>query len=247
MYILILGFILGAVLGSFTKVLADRSLTNRSFLGRSYCEFCKKYLKIPDLVPIFSYLFLKGRCRYCNNKLSVEYFLMEVVMGVLVALLFWFYFNNPSTLLYNIFFVAVLLAVFITDLRQMLVPDRIIIPALILSVFAKAFLLPDQFLSSVLASLIIGAFFLTLVFVTQGKGMGGGDIKLGSFIGISLGFPLGFLAIMLGFLIGAVFGIGALVLGKKTFKNVLPFAPFLVLGSILTIFWGKEILALFMF
>lgn len=246
MYVLISGFILGAILGSFVKAIADRSLTNRSFLGRSYCELCKKTLKPQDLVPIFSYLFLKGKCRYCKKRISQEYLVVEVVTGFLVAAIFWIDWPNLSLLLYQTFFVTVLVTIFLTDLKEMFVPDRVIIPALIISILIKLLLLPHQLASSVISGFLIGLFFLILVVVTKGKGMGGGDIKLGAFIGLSLGFPGGFLAIMLGFLLGAIFGLLAIILGKKSLKDAVPFGPFLVIGSFITLFWGNEILKLYL-
>ena len=241
MYILVFGAVLGAILGSFAKALADRSLTNRSFLTRSHCELCKRVLKPQDLVPLISYLLLKGKCRYCKEKLSTEYLVVEAVMGVLVAALFWINWPNLPQLLYQVFFVTILVTIFLTDLKEMFIPDRVIIPALVIGVILLALLAPSQFIPSILTSFLIGLFFLTLVLITGGKGMGGGDIKLGAFIGL-LGPPAGFLAIMLGFLLGAIFGLTTIILGKKGFKDALPFGPFLVIGSLITLFLGNEIL-----
>src|SRR5437764_400734 len=85
----IFGFVIGTLIGSLTKVLADRSLRSSSFWGRSYCEKCKHKLSWYDLFPIFSYLSLFGRCRYCQTKLSINYLLVEVVVGLLVGILFY--------------------------------------------------------------------------------------------------------------------------------------------------------------
>lgn len=242
MYVLISGFILGAILGSFVKAITDRSLTNKSFLGRSYCELCKKTLTPQDLVPVLSYLFLKGKCRYCKKRISQEYLVVEVVTGFLVTAIFWISWPDLLLSLHQTFFVTVLVIIFLTDLKEMFIPDRVIIPALIIGILIKLLLLPHQLVPSVISGFLIGLFFLILVVITKGQGMGGGDIKLGAFIGLSLGFPSGFLAIMLGFLTGAIFGILAIMRGKKGFKDTVPFGPFLVLGSLITIFWGNTIL-----
>lgn len=284
----LIGFLLGTVLGSFVKVLADRSLTNKSFWGRSYCLNCKKNLAWYDLFPILSYLSLSGHCRYCKKKIKLEYLLVEVAMGILIGFLFWqsrttLSMLNPNliisvvNLVIKIFFISVLVALFITDLRKMLIPDRIILPSIVLGFFTLLtftiykisylyyylsqsqigrYLLPphsDYFLrhalmtaqpllGGIIMGLLIGGFFWGLIIITRGKGMGGGDVKIGAFIGLMLGFPQSLLAIMLSFIIGSIFSIGLLILGKKQFGQVIAFGPFLVIGSLISLFWGNRIM-----
>lgn len=301
----LIGFLLGIVLGSFVLVLSDRGLTNKSFWGRSYCPNCKKNLVWYDLFPIFSYLILRGRCRNCKKRIKLEYLVVEIVMGLLIGFLFWqsfinFKFALPGAvsfetvlnfnsifnfkfsifvfeLLFKIFFIVILVALFITDLRKMLIPDRIILPALkigfvsllIFTIYKIGYiyyylsqsnigrlLLPpssDYFLRHALLTaeplllglvmaIIIGGFFWGLIIITKGKGMGGGDVKLGAFIGLMLGFPQSLLAIVLSFITGAVFSVGLLILGKKRFGQTIPFGPFLVLGSLIALFWGNKII-----
>lgn len=298
-----LGFLIGIFLGSLVKALADRSLTKKTFLGRSSCPNCKHQLAIFDLIPLFSYLFLKGKCRYCHKKIGIEYFLVEVGVGTLIGLLFFrefasfqfplanFQLNAESLLLPNtynsviflanlifkIFFMTVLLIVALTDIKKMIIPDRVILPSLkigliylvILTIYKVAYLyyylsqtllgrhlLPphndffyrhalmaaEPLIWGAVAALLLGGFFLTLVMVTKGRGMGGGDIKLGAFMGVGLGLPNSLLALMLGFLLGAVYAICLIILGKKRFGQSIAFGPFLVLGSLVTLFWGNQIL-----
>lgn len=294
---IILGSILGLVLGSFVKALADRSLKGKSFWGRSYCPKCKKTLRYYDLFPILSFISTKGRCRYCHNKIGFEYPLMELVMGVLIAYLFSQYSNNfqllisefkfqvsdiyavsilISNLFFKIFFICVLVVLFLTDLKKMFIPDRIILPSikigfifsLVLSVYKvgylyyflnntlfgkyllshsdyfqrHAFYTLEPFLYSIMIGLLIGGFFWGLIIITKGKGMGGGDVKLGAFMGLMLGFPQAVLAILLSFISGAIFSIFLILLGKKSFGQTIPFGPFLVLGSLVVLFWGEKIL-----
>lgn len=285
----VIGFIVGIVLGSFIKVLADRSLTGKSFWGRSYCFYCKAGLKWYDLFPIFSYLFLQGKCRYCKKKISTEYLLVEVVMGLLIGILFWQSFQNFQSiinfqftiflleLLINTFFIAVLAALFLTDLKKMFIPDRIILPSIVIGIVLNIvltiikisflyyslsqttigrLLLPpksDYFLRhaliaaqplfyGILMGLAIAGFFLSLIIITKGKGMGGGDVKLGAFIGVMLGFPNALIALVLSFLTGAIFSIILIITGKKHFGQTIPFGPFLALGSLIMLFWGQQIL-----
>lgn len=284
------GFIIGVCLGSFTKVLADRSLTAKNFLGRSSCENCKRQLVWYDLFPIFSYLLLKGKCRYCHKKFSSEYILTELLMGLLVAGIFWkvvpvnflelnavsFGVLGLSLFMYLIIAVT-LTAVFITDFKTGYIPDRITHPAIwvlfvtliVVSLFKISllfislknseigkYLLPPNnnyfydhaleiakplFYGSLMA-LVLGLFFYLLIVVTRGRGMGGGDLKLGVFLGLAFGFPYAPVVLMLSFLLGSVFGVGLILIGKKKFGQTLPFGPFMSLAGLIVIFWGTDIL-----
>ena len=284
------GFLLGAVLGSFCLVLADRSLTKQTFWGRSYCLHCKKKLHWYDLFPIFSFVLLKGRCRYCKKKISFAYPVVELITGFLIGFLFWQSFNNFQFSIFNfqfsifvldlllkVFFVIVLVPLFITDLKTMFIPDRIIKPSLLIGFILSlgitvykisylyyflsinslgkyllppysdyflrhAFYTAQPFLMSILMTLLIGGFFMGLIIITRGKGMGGGDVKLGAFMGLMLGFPQGLLAIISSFILGAVFSIFLIMTGKKHFGQSIPFGPFLVLGSLIALFWGNQII-----
>ncbi|OGE17193.1 hypothetical protein A2858_00620 [Candidatus Daviesbacteria bacterium RIFCSPHIGHO2_01_FULL_36_37] len=285
-----LGLLFGLLLGSLAKALADRSVSNKSFWGRSYCESCKHKLSWYDLFPILSFVFTQGKCRYCQKKISFEYPLVEIITGILISILFYFYLPTnfltlpvfPLTILvfdliFKAFVIVVLVIVLITDIKEGLIPDRITYPAIVITFFYLLFissvkiymlyystinssiglyLLPPQsdyylrhaqdiivpFLQNILTSLGIGLFFLSLILATKGRGMGGGDMKLGVFIGLVLGFPLAVISLMLGFLTGAIVGILLLIIGKKKFGQTIPFGPFLSLGAILTIFWGEKIL-----
>lgn len=284
------GLIIGICLGSLTKVISDRSLTKRTFWGRSYCESCKKKLRWYDLFPVFSYFFLKGACRYCKVKLSYEYPLIEILMGFLIAGIFnkylplnFFELGFPdqtliisSILLYSLVSI-VLVCVFITDFKTGYIPDRITYPAIwivcfyLLSVTTfkiyllyqalkdspiGQYLLPPHsnyfyvhmvdlsqpLFSGALMALIIGIFFYLLIYFTNGKGMGGGDLKLGVFLGLVFGFPYSLVTLMLSFLLGSLFGVGLILIGKKKFGQTIPFGPFLSLSGVITIFWGSKIL-----
>ncbi len=283
------GFVLGLVLGSFIKVLADRSLNNKTFLGRSYCPYCKHKLQWYDLLPIFSYLYLGGKCRYCRHKIPLEYLVLEIVSGFLIGFLFWqsgqsfqfpvfnFQFSIfVLDLLFKTFFVSILISLFLTDLKKMLIPDRIALPAIVISViylvsltfykvgylyyylsqsligqklltatdyFQRHSLIDSQDLfSSVLSAMLIAGFFMGLIILTKGKGMGGGDVKLGALMGLGLGFPSSLLALMLAFLSGSFVSIGLLLFRRKKFGSQIAFGPFLVLGSLIALFWGQKIL-----
>ncbi len=307
---IVFGFILGTILGSFANALGIRSLTKISFWGRSYCPSCKHILGWYDLFPVLSFLFLRGKCRYCHKKIHYRYFAVELILGIIVALFFFDTFNKYhlvvnlelqnindfynlgevkisssaynfslilSDIAFRLFGITIFTIVFLTDIEEMIIPDRIVIPGiiiafiwqLILVIVKVAFLyyfltqnsigqllLPPHsdyyyrhaldiifpLFWAVISGIVIGGFFLLLIIITRGKGMGGGDVKLGAFIGLFLGFPASLLAILLSFLTGAIFSVGLIILDKKHFGQVIPFGPFLVLGSLITLFWGNQII-----
>lgn len=291
-----IGFILGTILGSLSKALAKRSLTKKTFWGRSKCPKCQHTLGILDLIPVLSFILLKGKCRYCKKDINKSYLGVEIAMGFLIALLFFQYLQNFQVanfniygdffllsifiieLIFKIFFITVLVMVFLTDIKEMLIPDRIIIPSIIIAVvilFSETLfrighlfsvlsqtsvgqfllspntdyfkrhviILAEPFLGSLGTGVAIALFFTILIIITKGRGMGRGDVKLGLFIGICLGFPNGFLAIILAFITGALFSALVLILRKKSLKSQIPFGPFLTVGGLLALFLGTQIIS----
>lgn len=241
----LLGFILGAALGSFALVWAERTLQKESILGRSYCPHCHKKLAWFDLIPLLSYLMTKGQCRYCKKPIGIKNFIFELVLGILIAAMFWQSGWQDSfwQLGLKVFFITTLVTLTWTDLKKGLIPDKIVNPAILISFVLIIGLGGSEFLvNSLLAAFFIGGFFYLLIIITQGRGMGGGDVKLGVLMGLVLGFPAALVAAMAAFLSGAVSGILLIFLGRKKLKQTIPFGPFLALGSILTLFWGNQII-----
>lgn len=287
----VLGFIIGICLGSFTKVLADRSLTNRSFWGRSYCENCKHKLEWYDLFPVLSYIVFRGKCSHCKKKFSLEYPLFEILMGIFIAALFaklvpitFFELDVVSQVLISLSVLTylvigvVLTATFLTDFKTGYIPDRITYPGIwslfiLLSItaiskgtllffalkdspvgkyllppysnyfYTKALGLAEPLFYGSLMAVVLGLFFYILIVATKGKGMGGGDLKLGVFLGLAFGFPYSLVVLMLSFLLGSVFGVGLILMGKRKFGQTLPFGPFMSAAGIIVIFWGSQILS----
>jgi prepilin signal peptidase PulO-like enzyme (type II secretory pathway) len=287
----LLGFIIGICLGSFTKVIADRSLTNKSFWGRSYCESCKHKLTWYDLFPVVSYLIFKGKCSHCHKKFSSEYLLFEILMGLLVSGIFakvvpanfleldWISQSFIAISLITYLLIGIVLsATFLTDFKTGYIPDRITYPGiwslfillgaasvykvtlLYISLsssglgkyllppysnyfYSNALELSGPFIYGSLMGLMLGLFFYLLIVITRGKGMGGGDLKLGVFLGLAFGFPYSLVVIMLSFLLGSIIGVGLILGGKKKFGQTLAFGPFMSLAGVIVIFWGSEILS----
>jgi len=255
--VLLLIFILGLFVGSFLNVLADRLPKEESAIkGRSHCEKCKKELAWFDLIPLLSFIFLKGKCRYCRTSLSFYYPIVELTTGILFAGVFIFiggaYINFISTiniinLIYYLFIASSLIVVFFADLKYGIIPDKIVLPAIIISflylILNTYYLIPPHLLSALGA----GLFFLALLIVTRGKGMGFGDVKFAFLMGLILGFPNIVVALYIAFLTGAIVGCILIIWKRReTFGTVIPFGPFLATGTLLSIFFGNFIVQNFL-
>jgi len=248
-------FLFGLEVGSFLNCVIYRLQAGESFLkGRSYCPHCKHKLSWQDLIPILSFLILKGKCRYCHQKISWQYPLVEISTGLIFLLIF-----NSKFLISNEFLIfqflnflyysivsCLLIIIFVYDLKHYLIPDKIIYPAITLAViFNFKFLIFKQFQIfnySILSAFGAAGFFLAIFLISRGKWLGFGDVKLGFFMGIFLGFPNILIALFFAYLIGAIIGIGLVFARKKTLKSEVPFGPFLVIGTFIALFWGEKII-----
>lgn len=264
---LLILFIIGICFGSFLGVLVDRLPKNESFLtSRSHCDFCKHKLTFLDLIPLFSFIFLSGECRYCKHKLSPFYPIIELTTGLLFVLIYLTLVSNqilsPKSLIidlpFYLFIVSFLITIFFTDLKYGIIPDKIIFPSLLVT-FAWLIinyffgiqvqaLQVDQFLivNHLISSLGTGLFFILVPYlfylVTKKEAMGGGDIKFAFLMGLLLGFPKVIIALYIAFLTGAAISIILILWQKKSFsKGTIPFGPFLVCGTLISLFWGEII------
>jgi len=263
-------FILGLMIGSFLNCLIFRleinDLKSGQFIfGRSFCPYCKHLLNWSDLIPLLSFLVLKGKCRYCSQKISWQYPLVELSTGILFVLIFNFQFpifNQFSTcpvpnlfwcgvfnflnLFYYLIITSFLIIIFVYDLKHYIIPDKIIYPAILLAlIFNFQFSIFNQFSifkNSILSALGASIFFLFIVLISRGKWMGVGDIKLVFLMGLLLSFPNILVALFLAFFIGAIIGVGLIVAGKKNLKSEIPFGPFLVTGTFLALFFGENLI-----
>ncbi len=243
-HFLILFFILGLIIGSFLNVVIHRFKTKESVIKkRSYCPHCKKTLKNRDLIPVLSFLLLKGKCRYCKKPIAIQYPLVELVLAFLFLALY-LKFGFSFSILYYFVIAIILLIIFFFDLRYYIIPDWLVIPGAIVAFLGGFFVLKLSILNLVFGLLIGGGFFLLLMLFTKGKGMGMGDVKLGGFAGLILGFPQIVLALFFTFVLGGLMASVLLLTGKKKRKDLIPFAPFFVIAILLVIFFGKNILGL---
>ena len=247
-------FLLGLSVGSFLNCAIYRLEIGGSFLkGRSFCPHCRHVLSWPDLIPLFSFVFLKGKCRYCSQKISLQYPLVELATGIIFLSIFFFpvytYINN-YTPVYLLIMSCFLIVIFVYDLKHYIIPDKVVYPAIIIAGIFN--FLPHQNFGggfnqfSILSGIGAAAFFLAIVLVSRGRWMGVGDVKLAFLMGLLLGFPNILVALFLSFLIGAIIGVGLLISGRKTLKSEVPFGPFLVTGTFIALFWGQTIISCYL-
>lgn len=261
-YILSLIFLFGLSIGSFLNCLIWRLHEEKSIMGRSICPKCKKQIAWYDNIPLFSFIFLRGRCRHCKAKISWQYPAVEFTTGVLFVMAFLLnselrIMNNGMlvlnfSIIHNLLFIinivrdwfliSVMIIIFIYDLRWYLILDIITLPACAIVLALNLFIGMDW--QNLLISGIIGAgFFLLQFIVSNGKWIGGGDIRLGLLIGLALGWPMVLVAIFLAYIIGSIAGIFLLALKKKSWGSKIPLGIFLSIATIIVLFWGGGILA----
>ncbi len=240
-------FIFGLCVGSFLNVVICRLPEGKSIAkGRSKCPDCKHTLGFFDLIPLISFLALRGRCRYCHKHISYQYPIIELITAILFTLAFistpfsQFYLLPPiSYLLLKFFFIAILIITFVTDLRQNLIYDMVLIPGIILALFSPLFhyLSPNIILSqyqNILISGLLGAgVFALQYFISKGRWIGSGDIFLGGFLGLILGWPKILIALYLAYVSGALVALFLMGVGKKKLGDTLPLGCFLAGAGIL--------------
>ncbi|OGZ31847.1 MAG: hypothetical protein A2V69_03755 [Candidatus Portnoybacteria bacterium RBG_13_40_8] len=252
-FIYIFFFILGTLVGSFLNVVVIRLKKNESILKtRSHCPYCKKKLKWFELIPIISFFIQKGRCRKCKKKISWQYPLVEFFTGLIFILSVFYYLNyfslyNLINFFYLLVFSCFLLVIFVYDLKYSLVSDKVVYPAVIITILYDIYLAVATgrfsiLTSSFAASLVLGGFFLFLVLISKEKWMGMGDVKIGFLLGLFFGPLQLFAAVFLAFLFGALISLVLIIFKKKTLKSEIPFGPFLTGASFIIIFWGSYLI-----
>lgn len=260
---------LGLILGSFVNALVWRiheqskskkvnkaSSINLSITrGRSMCPHCKHALGVKDLVPIFSWILLRGKCRYCKKPISVQYPLVEASTALLfVASYIWWpdsLTGAANVLIFLLWLVLVVgfMALIIYDLKWYLLPNRIIYPLTVIALLQAALSVyvsntpVATIIDMVLAVLIGGGIFYVLFQASKGKWIGGGDVRLGWLLGLVVATPAGsVLFIFIASLIGTLFSLPLLLSSKLKRTSVIPFGPFLIVGAIIVQLFGQSVI-----
>jgi len=242
-------FIFGLIFGSFVNVCIYRLPKGKSIVTPgSFCPKCKRSILWYDNIPLLSYIFLGGKCRYCKEKISPRYFMVELLTGFLFLILY-VKFNLQSVFFIYLLLVLSLIIVSFIDLETFLIPDIIVIPGIFLGLLFSV-LSPDVFgemgrKASFLYSLtgaILGAaipFFLGVVgkMIYKKDAMGGGDVKLLAMIGAFLGWRSVLVSMFFGSLLGTVVSLTLIGLKLKKMDDYVPFGPYLSAGAIIALFW----------
>lgn len=266
--IILIFLILGLIVGSFLNVVVYRLNVAESFvMGRSHCTHCKKEIAWYDNIPVISFILLKFRCRKCKEKISWQYPLVEIFTGLIFAIIGQYYFNltdtsSWSTVVYYLGIASSLIVILVYDLLYMEIPGLVLWPAIGYVLAFNLFFDWNQLdfgndvfslatYSGTAGALAAFAFFFALVAISKEKWMGMGDAYLVILLGLILGWPNILLALMLAFSLGAIFGIIMIIAKQKKMSSQIPFAPFLVIGTFIAMFWYSTItgwyLSLFLF
>jgi leader peptidase (prepilin peptidase)/N-methyltransferase len=235
--------ILGLVIGSFLNVCIYRIPKEESIaFPPSHCAKCQHNLSPVDLVPVFSYIFLRGRCKYCNEKISIRYPLIESLNGLLYLIVYLKFGLTLSALKYCIL-VSILIVIGMIDYdTQFVFTSTTIFGAIIAVIFIiiQAIVYKTGTIDLILGGLIGFGIIGLIVFLT--KGMGEGDIEIGTVCGLFLGVKGILLGLFLGIVIGGIVGIIILSLKLKKAKEKIAFGPCIAIGSLISMIWGVEIL-----
>jgi leader peptidase (prepilin peptidase) / N-methyltransferase len=245
--------VVGLLVGSFLNVCIDRLPRDRSVVRPpSHCEACGHRLGLLDLIPIVSYIVLRGRCRYCQAGISGKMIWVELATGLIFALLYWHY---GLTARFGIvaYYAALFIVVFVIDIEHELILNKVVYPALIVALLFS--LVPQPWLprwvvstgiaNAAMAGAIGFAIFFLIAVVSRG-GMGWGDVKLVALIGLATGFPLVLFTIVLAAIIGTIVAVALMIARRRRFREALPFGPFLAVATMIALVWGSDVLAWYM-
>ena len=252
-------FYIGTALGSFISVVIYRIKHEKSgiLFGRSHCTNCNKSLAAIDLLPIVSYISLNGKCRYCGSEIAPSYIFMEIFTGIIMALLylhvpFLDFSQNVSLpgIMLPVFFqfmqlalvFLVLVGIFFYDLLYQEIPDIFTYVGIMLALLGNIIFSgvpPEEYIPGA----AFGAFFFGIqLLVSKGKWVGSGDVILGLLMGILLGWKQLLLSLFIAYLLGSIVALWLLMTKKVEKNSKIPFAPFLVIGTILSVLFGSEMI-----
>lgn len=242
MQILIL--LTGIIIGSFLNVCIYRIPKGESInYPSSNCTSCGKRLKPWDLIPILSFLFLKGRCKYCNEKISIIYPIVELLNGVIYLTIYNIFGLSSISAIYMLI-ASILIVISFIDYNYQIIPDKLILLGfIIITPIHILYSFPSSLINGLLGLFISGGLFLSIAFISKG-GMGGGDIKLISLIGYLLGLKV-FMVIIISFILGALVSIILLITNVKNRKDAIAFGPFIAIASIIVMLFSDEILNIY--
>jgi leader peptidase (prepilin peptidase)/N-methyltransferase len=245
---IVIFILLGMVVASFLNVCCDRLPARESIIyPPSHCSACQHRLSAKDLIPVFSYLWLRGRCRYCHAPIPRRLLWVEIGTAVLFGFVSWRY-GLSIELAIILFYCCLFIVLMVIDLEHGLILNKVVYPvmvvALLLSIFFSIFFPQSEIVPEIKQAVIGGGIglivFLLIVLISRG-GMGWGDVKLAALIGLVTGY-LVIVALLMGMILGGLVAVLLLGLKIKKRKEAIPFGPFLAVATIVTLLWGNNIL-----
>lgn len=249
--------VMGLAMGSFVGALTWRLHEHKDFVkDRSECEHCHHKLAVADLIPVLSYLALRGKCRYCKKPISWTAPALELVVAALFVASYYFWplefttWQAWTSFVLWLVYVVGLVALLVYDLRWMLLPNVIIFPLALVAVVESAIrytvqigVSPLDYLQSVVMGiLVLGGLYWVLYTFSKGKWVGYGDVKLGIFMGVALGFQRSLLALFLANIIGFIAVLPGVLTGKLKRTSRVPFGPFLIVAFIVSFLFGEQLI-----
>ncbi|MCF8009133.1 MAG: prepilin peptidase [Halanaerobiales bacterium] len=231
-------FITGLIIGSFLNVVIHRLPLKKSIVfPSSHCPNCEAKLKYYDLIPVLSYIFIKGKCRYCAQKISLQYPIVETLTALLFLLTFLKY-GLTSEFIIFILLISILIVVSFIDIKYQIIPNEITFIFIPLGLILSLLFNHISFVNSLLGLVIPAGLLLLIAFIYK-KGMGLGDVKLIGMIGVFIGWRYALVSIFIGALFGSLYGIYMMVIGNMDRKTKIPFGPFISLGAVIMILYGN--------
>jgi len=244
-------FIFGLCIGSFLNVCIYRLPLNQSIIKpSSFCPKCNTPLKWYHNIPVLSYFILRGKCAYCGERISIRYLAVEIITGALL-LINYRIFSLSFDFFYYSLFVCLLIIVIFVDLKHMIIPDEISIGGVIAGFLMSFFSSNITFKESLIGILVGGGILYAIIWIyyifTKKEGMGGGDVKLLAMIGAFLGYRSIFFVIFSASIIGTIIAVPFMILKGKGRDFAIPFGPFLSIGALIYLYFGDEIIKLFLY
>lgn len=240
--VLFLIFIFGLIVGSFLNAVIFRLYKEESFLfGRSHCNYCKHELNAWDLIPVLSFIILGGRCRYCHKKISWQYPLIELTTALLFVLLVYNYGLRITDygLWAQLVFVCFLIVIAVFDFKHYLILDKVVYPAFVLALIWS--IVNGNIVNSLYGALLVAGFFGLQYYISDGRWIGFGDVKLGLFLGTLFGLKYSLIMLFIAYFLGAIVGLALVLTNRKKFSSKLPFGVFLSISGIIMLLYGNQI------
>lgn len=236
--------LIGTAIGSFLNALEYRVHREESIMvqddgkaARSRCVHCAVAIENRDLVPVLSFVLLRGKCRACRKPIAWQYPMVELATGALFALAAWRYGLTIETVTIAVY-MALLMFIFIYDLKYQLILDVVTFPAMAVAAVASVLVFGRTATDLFFGVLIGGGFFLAQYVLSRGKWIGGGDVRLGIVLGLMLGWQQTILVLFVAYILGSIVGLALMITRKAKMRTQLPFGTFLAIGAVIALLAG---------